>query len=282
MRKMTVKDIQDVNLGILRHFDAFCRSRGLRYFLSDGTLLGAVRHHGFIPWDDDADVCMPRPDYNRFIREYRDTPKYKLCTPERRNSFMVYARLSEMEETKFKIKAPWTFEDVGVSLDVLPLDGCSGDRVQFEDCARRLLDFRDQIVDCRREMRKLWMPWPSRRNPFRFAKELVQNYDRYREFARCRSRARRLLRDEGKLRQSIDYATSEFCTTTLQAVDYAKKLWRRDWFDESINAEFCGFEFPIPVGYDGRLKAEYGDYMTPPPEAERASHAGWQKLFWRD
>lgn len=279
MRKMTVKDIQDVNLGILRHFDAFCKSRGLRYFLSEGTLIGAVRHHGFIPWDDDADVCMPRPDYNRFIREYVDTRKYKLCTPERGNSFMAYARLSEMEETKFTISAPWTFKDVGVSLDILPLDGCSGDKEQFEDYARRLIDFRNKIVECRKRMK---IPWAYRHDPLGFAKDVVHHFAHFWKILKYSPKARRLLLEERELRQSMDYTTSEYCTTTLQSVNYAKKLWRREWFDESTNADFCGFEFPIPAGYDGRLKAEYGDYMTPPPETDRADHAGWQKLFWRD
>ena len=279
MRKMTVKEIQDVNLGILKHFDAFCKSHGLRYFLSEGTLLGAIRHHGFIPWDDDADVCMPRPDYNRFVREFVDTPKYKLCTPERGNSFMVYARLSEMEDTKFTISAPWTFEDVGVSLDILPLDGCSGDKEQFEDFARRLIDFRDKIVECRKRMK---MPWAYRNDPLGFAKDVAHHFAHFWRILKYSPKAKRLLLEERELRQSINFATSEYCTTTLQAVNYAKKLWRREWFDESINAEFCGFEFPIPVGYDGRLKAEYGDYITPPPEKERIDHAGWQKLFWRD
>ena len=279
MRKMTVKDIQDVNIGILKHFDAFCKSRGLRYFLSEGTLLGAVRHHGFLPWDDDADVCMPRPDYNRFIKEYVDTSKYKLCTPERGNSFMVYARLSEMEETKFVINAPWTFEDVGVSLDILPLDGCSSDKEQFEDYARRLIEFRNKVVECRKEMKR---PWAYRRDPFGFAKDIVHHFVHFCKILKYGSSARKLLRDERKLRQMRDYTTSEFCTTILQVVNYARKLWRRKWFDETINSDFCGCKFPIPAGYDERLKAEYGDYMTPPTEKDRADHAGWQKLFWRD
>ena len=279
MRKMTVKEIQEVNLGILKHIDAFCKSRGLRYFLSDGTLLGAIRHRGFIPWDDDADVCMPRPDYNRFVREYIDTPKYKLCALERRNSFMVYARLSEREETKFIINAPWTFEDVGVSLDVLPLDGCSGDKEQFEDYAGRLVNFRNEVVECRRKMK---IPLAYRHDPVGFAKDIVHHFTHFWKILKYSPKAKRLLLKERELRQMMDYTTSEYCTTTLQVVNYEKKLWRREWFDESIKADFCGCEFPIPAGYDERLKAEYGDYMTPPPEKERADHAGWQKLFWRD
>lgn len=70
MRQLTDKEIHDCLLNILKDVDEFCRQNGLRYSLAYGTLIGAVRHHGFIPWDDDIDIQMPRPDFERFIREY--------------------------------------------------------------------------------------------------------------------------------------------------------------------------------------------------------------------
>ena len=66
-RKISLKEEQNIMLEIMKTFADFCEEHNLRYFLDAGTLLGAVRHHGFIPWDNDADVCMPRPDMNKFL-----------------------------------------------------------------------------------------------------------------------------------------------------------------------------------------------------------------------
>ena len=68
MKKMTLKDIQDCELDMMIIFDEVCRKYNLRYSLCAGTLIGAVRHQGFIPWDDDIDISMPRPDYEKLIR----------------------------------------------------------------------------------------------------------------------------------------------------------------------------------------------------------------------
>ena len=71
MKEMTIQEIQQVTLEILKDVHEFCVDNNIRYSLSGGTLLGAIRHNGFIPWDDDADIQLPRPDYDRFIRTYQ-------------------------------------------------------------------------------------------------------------------------------------------------------------------------------------------------------------------
>lgn len=70
MQRLSSDEIKRIELNILLKFDDYCQENNLRYYLAGGTLLGAIRHKGFIPWDDDIDVCMPRPDYERFIRSY--------------------------------------------------------------------------------------------------------------------------------------------------------------------------------------------------------------------
>lgn len=79
-----LREIQQVELGVLRHLDQVCRENGLHFFLSNGTLLGAVKYEGFIPWDDDIDVFMPRCDYDRLMRlSGADSGPYRLLSQER-------------------------------------------------------------------------------------------------------------------------------------------------------------------------------------------------------
>ena len=100
MRQVTdIKEIQKMQLDILVEFDKFCRDHNLKYFLAYGTLLGAVRHKGFIPWDNDVDVCMLRDEYEKLIKLYKDN-RYRLMSVERckRNEY-TYAH-AKMVDSK--------------------------------------------------------------------------------------------------------------------------------------------------------------------------------------
>lgn len=135
MTRMTTEEVQRVSLDVLRHIDEFCKAKDITYFLDAGTLIGAMRHGGFIPWDDDADVLMPRQDYDRFIREYTDGDNYRLYDPSKGNSYLPYARLCEMSKTFFGQHLPWTKESPGVGVDVFPLDGAPASKEQYDDVA---------------------------------------------------------------------------------------------------------------------------------------------------
>ena len=84
-KALTGDEIKKRELAILLAFQEFCQSYGLRFYLAGGTLLGAIRHHGFIPWDDDIDVCMPRDDYEKLLQAYPKEGQYLLRTPALRN-----------------------------------------------------------------------------------------------------------------------------------------------------------------------------------------------------
>ena len=97
MRELKLEEIQGILLDIMTDIDSFCRENNIRYIISSGTLLGAVRHKGFIPWDDDADMFMPREDFDRFVKIYKGRKYHLLYNTRNEKEFFAaaYAKISD-------------------------------------------------------------------------------------------------------------------------------------------------------------------------------------------
>ena len=131
MKKMTNNDIQNVCLELTKEFHRFCTKNHLRYTLAYGTLIGAIRHKGFIPWDNDVDIIMPRPDYNKFVELYQDNENYSVIAPEKGNSLLAYGRLVENKRTLIVTLTHWANKDTGIWIDIFPFDGVEDDEFSF-------------------------------------------------------------------------------------------------------------------------------------------------------
>ena len=90
MKEMTLREVQLFELDILKDVHEFCMANHINYSLAYGTLIGAIRHKGFIPWDDDRDIVMPRPDHDRFCRTYKSEAGYEIFSPIQGNSYLGY------------------------------------------------------------------------------------------------------------------------------------------------------------------------------------------------
>ena len=127
MEELTLRQMQEGALNILKKLDGICREQGLRYFLFYGTLIGAIRHKGFIPWDDDLDVAMPRPDFDRLVaycRQHRqELLPMRLMTVDD-NPQYVYP-IARFSDTRYRVKYQGIRDyGLGLFVDVYPLDGC--------------------------------------------------------------------------------------------------------------------------------------------------------------
>ena len=122
MKKLSLQEIREVEVELLNYFDLFCKNNGINYFLSNGTLLGAIKYSGFIPWDDDIDVLVPRKDYNRLISLFRDSDHIKLFSFERNNNFYFpFSKLCDISTIKEEDNTN-NGVTLGVDIDIFPLD----------------------------------------------------------------------------------------------------------------------------------------------------------------
>lgn len=263
-----LKELQQIELGILLDVADFCFSNGLRFYLSEGTLLGAVRHHGFIPWDDDIDIAMPRDDYERFLKIAPDglSGKYEIqhySTIENCWFSITKVRLiTDMAKFRQENVAHLT-KNNGPLIDIFPLDSVPKKQGFRQNMNRRWIGiykylllyksgaYRPPLVKksasfmqkAKAKLRKVaikaLMPFVTLNS---LQKKLNKRYQRF------NSNENTYLVNWGSW-----YALRR---ETFNASDYS----------EPVLMPFEGHELPVPCGYDSVLTTIYGDYMTPPPQ----------------
>lgn len=143
MKEMTLKEMQNFELDILKDFHEFCVSNNIRYSLDGGTLIGAIRHKGFIPWDDDIDVVLPRPDYEKLCSLYQ-SEKYRLkCFQNDKNCYLGFARIYDFKYTTFDTRYPWCKDkNVGLWIDIFPADGAPDNEDELQKLYGKVLEYR--------------------------------------------------------------------------------------------------------------------------------------------
>lgn len=257
-RELSLQEIQEAILDIMIYIDEICRKHHLTYFLSGGTLIGAIREKGFIPWDDDADIMMPRQDYNKLLQIIRkDSSLYKINSVELSKEWTL--PIAKVYDTKTLVDYKYIQESpVGVFVDILPMDGLSGNR------------FLTKLYYCL--IKFLWMCRHSAIkkdfNPeekFRYFKKVFQKIMPF-------IGANRISKFINSLAKHKHYQESEYvgCSVLCHYMD--KEYFAKSWFESSIDVEFCNHSFKAPIGYDAYLTKLYGDYMTPPKKADDHHH----------
>ena len=259
MKELSLDEIKVIELDILKVFHAFCVEHNIRYFISHGTLLGAIRYKGFIPWDDDLDVLVPREDYDRLLTIFKDTERYQLMAFEKnRNYVFPYAKLCDMSTRKIESGYSSSVE-LGLDIDVFPLDYW----------ADRLEEAKQESKIQKRRMFRLGLAKlqkPDSVNPAkRFLKGILMIF--------CKARGsayyvEKIIRGARKTEQR----GSRYMGGKAWNVYGERDILPAEVFSEAIELEFEGEKFFAPVGYDTFLTSLYGDYLPEPPVEKRKTH----------
>lgn len=258
VRKMQLKGLE-----MALFFDRFCEEHGLLYYFCGGCCIGAIRHGGFVPWDDDVDVFMPREDYEKLKQLWVDTPDYSIQYPKKdlvtENQFATICA----NNTTF-IKTYQMNLDInhGLVLDILPLDGCP--------------------TGLRRKLQKFWALLYSLfvvgKAPENHSKAVYLVGKCLLTLVKPRSWRYRVWRFCEKQMSKYPIADCEYITELCSGPHYMQNEYRREWFDSAVRKDFEGHAMPLPVGYDAYLRMAFGDYMQLPPEEKRVCHHAFEVM----
>lgn len=267
MELLKLEEIQKITLEILQEFDEFCTEHDIEYVLGGGSLLGAVRHQGFIPWDDDADVMMMRDQYEKLLRtagqchlpEKRKFISLKDKTFAR--NFARYVRLDyhKSEEGFAENDCPW------IGIDIFPIDFVSGDDSLYQKQVKQIA-FRRKLL-----LSSVTVPNSGSST----AKKIVKNV--IRPIAKLFG-SFRIAESMDKIGQKYSGEGSEYIAA-LCGMYGMRERWKYSEYEPKIRIPFEGHLFPVPENYNIYLTNLYGDYMQIPPENKRKySHATVYKI----
>ena len=262
-KKLESEDLKRIEKHLLDVLDSYCLDNDLRYFLTYGTLIGAVRHKGFIPWDDDIDIMMPRSDYDRLVASFNlaaADKNVRLLSHQEDPSY--YLPIAKLIDTSTVLKEAYDVDyDMGVYIDIFPLDNLSDDISIAGSRLKKGLRLNKQLAFKTMKVRK--------------GRSALKNA------------ALRIIKLAlaGKTISGMIDSLDSFCRESgsegftryvgvLEGISLKNyfKAFDSGWFEGSRYAEFEGKMYPVPKETEKLLELLYGDYMQLPPAEQQVTH----------
>ena len=267
MREINIDELRKIQIEILDNVNNFCKKNKINYWIDCGTLLGAVRHSGYIPWDDDIDIGMLREDYDKFLNLYnKNNTKYRLMASELDNDY--YFQFGKVVDTNTILYEP---DEAGIKgavyIDVFVYDNAPDD----EDKLKDMFDKRDYY------------------NKFRIAQLYPNNYDKssikkkimrfflkiYLKFLPKNYYTKKCIKNSKRYINEKTKRVGNFTSSKRMTGD--KKI-----FKSFIELPFENKKYPAPIGYKDWLSAFYGDYMKLPPKEKQVSEHKFKAYYKGD
>lgn len=256
LRKLQLKSLE-----MMLYLKEFCEEHHLLVYFCGGCCIGAIRHQGFIPWDDDIDVFMPREDYEKLGEIWdkeADTSRYSYCRTDRDHFYRnLFATINDNHTAFIKTHQADLDINHGIVIDILPLDGCPSGSFQ-------------------RKMQMFWALLYSIYN----AQMVPQNHGKAVELigrimlaiVPKKSWRYKLWKLAERKMTRYPIKDCEYITELCSGPGYMKNRYPKKAFEKAVYKSFEGYQMPVPQGYDDYLRIAFGDYMKLPPKEKQVAH----------
>lgn len=267
-KELSLSEIQAGSLRILKTIDKVCNILNLRYFLAYGTLIGAIRHKNFIPWDDDIDIMMPRDDYKLLI-DYFIKHKDEL-TPLELFSYYNNPKypymISRISDNRFYLDVENEEEyGIGLFVDIYPMDGIGNTEIECKKRKRKASKYSSLCFLSTRKHYKIGFTKGKKlfikRFAYIYAKIIGKIF---------------FLNKLEKMSEEMQYDQCTYVGCLVWGTDGIKAVFPKKWFEHSIDVEFGGSFFKAPENYHEVLTRLYGNYMQIPPKEKQISHHSYR------
>lgn len=255
---MSLREIQIAALEILKEIDRICNDLKINYYLWYGSLLGAVRHKGFIPWDDDLDIAMKIEDYKVFIDYFRSN---KVIEPFEIHNFETNKycgyNITRVCDNRYVLEFNQSRYTSGIFVDIYPLEGLGNEKMTpyWKKHYKKLPCLYKHLALCCT-------------NSFLYGKNIVTKIGNIPNYIISNILGKKYYID--KLNSYPKIAIKDSKYIGIPAWDYG--IFPKEWFNEIIKVPFEGIMVPIPRDYDLILRSMYNDYMKLPSDKERVPH----------
>lgn len=269
-KTIDVNELKRIQLDILDEFSDYCEKNGLTYYLTYGTLIGAVRHKGYIPWDDDIDVMMPRKDYERFLDGFnKDTHAANIRAISHAIDPRYYLPFAKVANTSTVLQEEVNSDfQIGVYIDVFPLDNLGNDFETAKKLMKKAFRYNEIIILKNLKLNR------SRK----WYKNAVLGIGK--TFARLWNRDKVIeklnnfepIQDKGEFTKYVGM---------INGIYYGDErgIFESKWFEDTVKVEFEGKKYRTNKAYDAFLRQYYGDYMELPPIEERTTHHAFKAWY---
>lgn len=250
MKIINLQEMQQIELQLLLELDKVCKKHSLRYYIDGGTLLGAMCYEGFIPWDDDIDLKMPRPDYEKLMTLQKEFPKHiRLDVPSAEHCEYTMLKLMD-DRTVLKEQDGNFVKTTGVYIDVFPMDG-----------------YPENSAECEKHLHNL-----QRLNSLFHLS--LENFKTMKKSKSTVSRVKgyvydiiyspwNLYRKLTSLAKKYDYESAKYVGLLVEG-DALKERFDKQWLKPEFTLEFEGYRISAPSGYKPHMEIFYGDHVTKP------------------